>query len=195
MTTPLKRQPDGSFQAISWYQAIQEIADQLVHIRDTFGGTAFASVGGVDKETILVRLMGANCYTRLLEAMKVIPQQFPILSKIAEKDSAKTAYLPYFGVLAASFAKNKKLIPFAGSIVYRTLGKTLPNDAATTALLLPLCMQYASQHYHAVKQAGYEGNRLNLGVKLFQTILQQRSGVVLSQHDYADVWSLIAYKT
>ena len=136
----------------------------------------------------------AEIYTRLLEAMKVIPQQFPILSKIAEKDSAKTAYLPYFGALAASFAKNKKLIPFAASIVYRTLGKTLPNDAAATALLLPLCMQYASQHYHAVKQAGYEGNRLNLGVKLFQAILQQRSGVVLSQHDYADVWSLIAYK-
>ncbi|MCH7389753.1 molybdopterin-dependent oxidoreductase [Acinetobacter dispersus] len=136
----------------------------------------------------------AEIYTRLLEAMQVIPKQFPILSKIAEKDSAHTAYLAYFAALGANFAKNKKLIPYAASIVYRTLGKTLPNDAASTALLLPLCMQYAAQHYKAVKQAGYEGNRLNLGVELFQTILQQRSGVVLSQHDYADVWSLIAYK-
>ncbi|MDH0030188.1 MULTISPECIES: molybdopterin-dependent oxidoreductase [unclassified Acinetobacter] len=136
----------------------------------------------------------AEIYTRLLEAMKAIPQQFPILSKIAEKDSANTAYLGYFAALGASFAKNKKLIPFAASIVYRTLGKTLPNDAAATALLLPLCMQYTAQHYQAVKQAGYEGNRLNLGVKLFQAILKQRSGVVLSQHDYADVWNLIAYK-
>lgn len=139
-------------------------------------------------------LSEAEIYTRLLEAMKVIPQQFPILSKIAEKDSAKTAYLAYFGALGVSFAKNKKLIPFAASIVYRTLGKTLSNDAAATALLLPLCMQYATQHYQAVKQAGYQGNRLNLGVKLFQAILQQRSGVVLSQHEYADVWQLIAYK-
>ncbi|MCU4336241.1 molybdopterin-dependent oxidoreductase [Acinetobacter dispersus] len=136
----------------------------------------------------------AEIYTRLLEAMQVMPKQFPILSKIAKKDSAHTAYLAYFAALGANFAKNKKQIPFAASIVYRTLGKTLPNDAASTALLLPLCMQYAAQHYKAVKQAGYEGNRLNLGVKLFQTILQQRSGVVLSQHDYADVWSLIAYK-
>ncbi|MFW1837476.1 molybdopterin-dependent oxidoreductase [Acinetobacter gyllenbergii] len=136
----------------------------------------------------------AEIYTRLLEAMQVIPLQFPILSKIAEKDSANTAYLAYFGALGVSFAKNKKLIPYAASIVYRTLGKTLPNDAASTALLLPLCMQYAAQHYQAVKQAGYVGNRLNLGVKLFQNILQQRSGVVLSQHDYADVWELIAYK-
>lgn len=136
----------------------------------------------------------AEIYTRLLEAMQVMPKQFPILSKIAGKDSANTAYLAYFGALGVSFAKNKKLIPYAASIVYRTLGKTLPNDAASTALLLPLCMQYAAQHYQAVKQAGYVGNRLNLGVKLFQNILQQRSGVVLSQHDYADVWSLIAYK-
>ncbi|MCH7334951.1 molybdopterin-dependent oxidoreductase [Acinetobacter sp. NIPH 2699] len=139
-------------------------------------------------------LAEAEIYTRLLEAMGVMPKQFPVLSKIAEKDSANTAYLAYFGALGASFARNKKLIPFAASIVYRTLGKTLPNDAASTALLLPLCMQYAAQHYKAVKQAGYEGNRLNLGVKLFQTILKQRSGVVLSQHDYADVWNLLAYK-
>lgn len=136
----------------------------------------------------------AEIYTRLLEAMKVIPKQFPILSKIAEKDSGKTAFLAYFTALAASFAKNKKQIPFAASIVYRTLGKTLPDDAASTALLLPLCMQYAAQHYKAVKQAGYQGNRLNLGVKLFQAILKQRSGIVLSQHEYDDVWSLIAYK-
>lgn len=136
----------------------------------------------------------AEIYTRLLEAMKVIPKQFLILSKIAEKDSEKTAFLAYFTALAASFAKNKKQIPFAASIVYRTLGKTLPDDAASTALLLPLCMQYAAQHYKAVKQAGYQGNRLNLGVKLFQAILKQRSGIVLSQHEYDDVWSLIAYK-
>ncbi|RZG83581.1 molybdopterin-dependent oxidoreductase [Acinetobacter venetianus] len=136
----------------------------------------------------------AEIYTRLLEAMKVIPKQFPILSKIAEKDSDKTAFLAYFTALAAGFAKNKKQIPFAASIVYRTLGKTLPDEAASTALLLPLCMQYAAQHYKAVKQAGYQGNRLNLGVKLFQAILKQRSGIVLSQHEYDDVWSLIAYK-
>ncbi len=41
LTTPLKRQPDGSFQEVSWDVAIQEIADRLVQIRDDFGGTAF----------------------------------------------------------------------------------------------------------------------------------------------------------
>lgn len=136
----------------------------------------------------------AEIYTRLLEAMQVIPRKFPILSKIAEKETAKTAYLAYFGALGASFVKHKTWIPYAASIVYRTLGKTLPDDAASTALLLPLCMRYVAQHFKAVKQAGYKGNRFTLGIQLFQAILQQRSGVVLSEHEYADVWNLIAYK-
>lgn len=52
LTIPLKRQPDGSFQEVSWDVAIQEIADRLVQIRDDFGGTAFASVGVVVKAII-----------------------------------------------------------------------------------------------------------------------------------------------
>lgn len=37
----------------------------------------------------------SEIYTRLLEAMGAIPKQFPLLNKIAQKDSAKTAYLGY----------------------------------------------------------------------------------------------------
>ena len=66
MTAPLKRQADGSFQEISWEQAIQEIADQLLHIRDTFGGTAFASVGGGGQGNHL----GAAYGRQLVSAMK-----------------------------------------------------------------------------------------------------------------------------
>ena len=44
--SPLKKQLDGSFQEISWDQAIQEIADKLVHIRDTYGGDTVAYAGG-----------------------------------------------------------------------------------------------------------------------------------------------------
>ena len=66
LTAPLKRQADGSFQEISWEQAIQEIADQLLHIRDTFGGTAFASVGGGGQGNHL----GAAYGRQLVSAMK-----------------------------------------------------------------------------------------------------------------------------
>ncbi|MBD1220371.1 molybdopterin-dependent oxidoreductase [Acinetobacter seifertii] len=66
LTAPLKRQPDGSFQEISWDVAIQEIAEQLVQIRDKFGGTAFASVGGGGQGNHL----GAAYGRQLLLAMK-----------------------------------------------------------------------------------------------------------------------------
>ncbi|MEM7369594.1 MAG: molybdopterin-dependent oxidoreductase [Bacteroidota bacterium] len=46
LTRPLKRQEDGSFAEISWDQAIQEIADKLVDIRDLHGGECIAYAGG-----------------------------------------------------------------------------------------------------------------------------------------------------
>ncbi|MCL6417346.1 molybdopterin-dependent oxidoreductase [Aestuariirhabdus sp. Z084] len=46
LTQPLKRQPDGGFEAISWDQALSEIADRMGAVRDQFGGDAFAIVGG-----------------------------------------------------------------------------------------------------------------------------------------------------
>ncbi len=46
LTTPLKKNKDGTFEKISWEVAIQEIADKLVHIRDTYGGQSIAYAGG-----------------------------------------------------------------------------------------------------------------------------------------------------
>ncbi|MFH4175784.1 molybdopterin oxidoreductase family protein, partial [Acinetobacter baumannii] len=71
----------------------------------------------------------AEIYTRLLEAMNAIPKSFPVLEKIAAVDSKKTAYLPYLSALGITLARHKKYIPFAASIIYRTLGKRLGNSA------------------------------------------------------------------
>jgi anaerobic selenocysteine-containing dehydrogenase len=46
LTSPLRKKADGTFEEISWETAIQEIADKLVHIRDTHGGTSIAYAGG-----------------------------------------------------------------------------------------------------------------------------------------------------
>lgn len=46
LTHPLKREKDGSYKEISWETAIQEIADKLVAIRDSHGGTSIAYAGG-----------------------------------------------------------------------------------------------------------------------------------------------------
>jgi len=46
LTSPLKRTTDGTYKEISWETAIREIADKLVHIRDTYGGKSIAYAGG-----------------------------------------------------------------------------------------------------------------------------------------------------
>jgi anaerobic selenocysteine-containing dehydrogenase len=46
LTSPLRRRKDGSFEEISWDEAIAEVAAKLVHLRDTYGGHALAFFGG-----------------------------------------------------------------------------------------------------------------------------------------------------
>lgn len=46
LTHPLKRQPDGSFSRVSWDEALSDIAQRLLQIREQHGGDAFAFLGG-----------------------------------------------------------------------------------------------------------------------------------------------------
>ncbi len=46
LSHPLRRQADGSFERVSWDEALDDIARRLVAIRDQHGGNAFATVGG-----------------------------------------------------------------------------------------------------------------------------------------------------
>lgn len=136
----------------------------------------------------------AEIYTRLLEKMRAIPRQFPLLSTVARYEPASAQHLGYVAALFATLMRQKKLQPYAASVLYRTLGKTLPNQAASAAFLLPLAIQFAVEHPKAVQQAGHRGNRLTLGSVLFESILASRSGMVFSQHEYRDVWQLVKTK-
>ncbi|MDI1301149.1 MAG: molybdopterin-dependent oxidoreductase [bacterium] len=130
-------------------------------------------------------------YTRLLEKTGDIPAAFPRLERIARLEPKASAHLLYMGALGATLARHTKWQKFAASIVYRTLGKALPEGAAAAAPLLPLAMVYAGMHYRAVRRAGHQGNRLTLGSALFRAIMERRSGTVLSRHEFSDTWSLI----
>ncbi len=133
-------------------------------------------------------------YTRLLEAMGELPKRFPVLERIARTEPQQTHHMGFLAALGATLTARPKLQPYAASLLYRTLGKALPDDAASAAFLLPLAMMYTAKHYEAVKRAGYTGNRATLGVSLFRAILAGRSGVVLSRHEYDEVWSLMGHE-
>jgi anaerobic selenocysteine-containing dehydrogenase len=130
-------------------------------------------------------------YTRILERMGVIPERFPMLSRIALAQPGNAHYLPYLGALAVTLLTHRRWAPYAASILYRTLGPTLPDGAAAASFVLPLAIQYAVKHGPAVKRAGHAGNRLTLGTRLFRAILSVRSGVVMSRHEFREVWPLL----
>ena len=132
-------------------------------------------------------------YTRLIEKMGKIPRRFPWLTRIARLEPAFTAHLGYMTALAVTLAIHKKLKPYTASVLYRTLGKTLPNDAAAAAVLLPLAMNFAGKHPAAVRRAGHSGMVPILGPNLFRNILKERSGLIFSEHQFADVWPMIKH--
>ncbi|MEL6866489.1 MAG: molybdopterin-dependent oxidoreductase [Bacteroidota bacterium] len=63
LTQPLRRKEDGTFEEVSWELAIKEIAQKLRFVRDTFGGTSIAYVGGGGQGNHLGGVYGAMLRT------------------------------------------------------------------------------------------------------------------------------------
>tara|TARA_R110001599_G_scaffold96222_2_gene248932 strand:- start:462 stop:2750 length:2289 start_codon:yes stop_codon:yes gene_type:complete len=130
-------------------------------------------------------------YARILTKMGLIPESFPILENVAKYEPSITSHQLFLASFMATLKKNKHWAPYAPAILYRTLGATLPGRAATASLLLPLAIDYAKKYGKAVKRAGIKGNSMTLGVNLFRKILESRSGLIISKHEFDDVWGLI----
>ncbi len=70
LTSPLRKTKEGTFEEVSWDVAIKEIAEKLVDIRDTHGGTSIAYAGGGGQGNHLGGVFGATfraaCQTRYI---------------------------------------------------------------------------------------------------------------------------------
>jgi anaerobic selenocysteine-containing dehydrogenase len=117
----------------------------------------------------------------------------PLLAAVARFEPKGTRFAPYLAALGMTLQRKRHWAPYAASITYRTLGPTLPCGAAAAAFLLPLALQFAARHEAAVRRAGHTGSARSLGSSLFEAILEQRSGVVISRHEYDEVWSLVRH--
>lgn len=130
-------------------------------------------------------------YTRLIERMGVFPKPNRLLALLGKTAGSTVGLMAYMAATMATLARNKHLMPYAVSLMYRTLGPNMPNGSAAAAPLLAMCMDYGKRHAKAVAAAGIKGNRLTLGINLFKAILRARSGLIISRHEYADVWTLL----
>jgi anaerobic selenocysteine-containing dehydrogenase len=130
-------------------------------------------------------------YTRLLEKMGILPNKFPILTKIAALEPKATARLGYMSALQIFFSRKPHLQKYASSVMYRSLGQTLPKQLAATAPLLGLTLLYTQKYFEAVRRVGYKGSKRSLDNTLFKAILEGKSGVIISKHEFEEVWSLL----
>jgi len=83
-----------------------------------------------------------------------------------------------------------RLAKFVPILLYRTLGPTLPHDAASAAVLWGASVMCAMENPAGVARAGY-GEGLLAGDRLFDAILAGDHGVVITDDEYEVSWQRI----
>jgi anaerobic selenocysteine-containing dehydrogenase len=130
-------------------------------------------------------LVEAEIYTRLFDKLGVLPDQ-STLDQLTNTDRASL-----LKAAAPILQENPAIAPI---LLYRTLGRTLPNGAATAAVLWPGCLTLTKRMPLAVQralQSTAEGPAL--AAELFDRILTSPSGTPFTQHEYDEVWQLMRH--
>jgi anaerobic selenocysteine-containing dehydrogenase len=132
-------------------------------------------------------LTEAEIHARLVEAMGELDQShYRFLNRAAS--FGRTAFGLAFAWKAS---RNAKIARYAPVVLYRTLGKTLPAGFAPAASLWGISQLFVRKQPAAAARAGFTGNVLAAGNKLFDAIITKPSGVIYSVSEYADSWSAV----
>ena len=124
-------------------------------------------------------------HARLVEALGALrPEQLAPLRAAAQQGRAQFA-AAFFEATAA----DPSLAAVAPVVLYRTLGPTLPDGAASAAILWGAAHRCALGFEASVRRAGFSGEGLELGESLFEAILGNHSGVAFTLDEWDDVWS------
>ena len=123
-------------------------------------------------------------WARLVRALGVVDDaELQPLREAA--DGGLEAYAQAFLGAVSANPEMKRVLPF---VLYETLGPTLPEGLKGAAALWGLAQKTALAYPEAVRRAGHaDGNAL------FEAILQSRSGVTFTAHEYEDDFELIAH--
>lgn len=125
----------------------------------------------------------AEIHARLCEATGIVNDEMYAPLREAAKSSRADFATAFFALMT----ERPDLGRLAPVILYRTLGESLPNDAAAAAVLWPAAHSCARNFPAGVERAGY-GAGLEAGDKLFDAILNSPSGVVITDDEYDESW-------
>jgi anaerobic selenocysteine-containing dehydrogenase len=129
----------------------------------------------------------AEIHARLCEALGAFTDED--LAPLHEAlDQGRAALIPVF---FSNVLSNPKLAPLAPVILYRTLGKRLPQGMDSAAVVWGLCHQLAAKAPESLARAGFDGPSFVAAEKLFDAILENSSGVIFSIDEYTDGWARV----
>ena len=126
-------------------------------------------------------------HARLVEALGALVQSdlAPLREALSQGREA------FAQALFAATAANPRLGALLPVVLYRTLGPTLPDGAASAAALWGAAHMCARHEPASVQRAGFTGSGFGPGERLFQAILDGASGVVFAVDEHADGWKRI----
>jgi formate dehydrogenase len=123
-------------------------------------------------------------WARLVRALGVVDDRDLEPLRAAARDGLDAYAVAFLAAVAASPGLGR-VMPY---VLYETLGPALPDGLAGAAALWGLAQKTAMTYPDAVHRAGHaDGNAL------FTAILDNRSGVTFTVHEYADDFALITH--
>ncbi|MGB8403683.1 MAG: molybdopterin-dependent oxidoreductase [Mycobacterium sp.] len=123
-------------------------------------------------------------WARLVRALGVVDDAELDPLRRAARDGLDAYAMAFLTAVGANPGLGR-VLPY---VLYETLGPTLPDGLAGAAALWGLAQKAAMTYPEAVRRAGHaDGNAL------FTAILDGRSGVTFTVHEYADDWNLISH--
>jgi anaerobic selenocysteine-containing dehydrogenase len=132
-------------------------------------------------------LSEAEIHSRLVEALTGLGEKSYGLLRTA----AKVGLLPFTLAFGWKSKRDKNIARYPGIVLYRTLGQTMTAQMSPAASLWGVAQTYVRQQPQAASRAGFCGNAVAAGNKLFKAIVSNPSGVVFAKKDYADSWKQV----
>jgi anaerobic selenocysteine-containing dehydrogenase len=123
-------------------------------------------------------------HARLVEALGALTDE----DLAPLREAAALSRAAFATTFFAAAAANPKLGALAPVVLYRTLGPTLPDGAAAGAVLWGAAQRCAQANPEGVRRAGFEGDGLEPGERLFDAIISSPSGVVITDDSYDESW-------
>lgn len=136
---------------------------------------------------LLGTLAEPEIHARLVEALGEIGDEDYAPLRAAAADGRMAFAMAFLQAMASS----PRVAKYAPIVLYRTLGPTLPDGMAAAAIYWAFAHQFVQANPEAAARAGFEGDPLTAGEKLFDTILSAGTGVVYSDEPYDASWKRI----